>query len=247
MQAEEDDAPVEITAQEEFQLRRVYELLCNYSERQVFVKEIAAREDRIAAVRNQSMNPVINDMGNLAEVARMEDEIRGFERQIDEINHRENQKIGPDDLHSALSRLGKKLSRKEIANMIWEVDESLDGCVDWDEFRLMFVRNISDKSGLEPASFYNLVQFMIFDQNDNGQVSVDETMNMLYERYGRQRMERKLRELFGDNMQETGTQGGEINFHQYLEAVERTQFQTFMASPQGKMLERPKKSKSKRG
>lgn len=234
---------MEITQQEESQLRRVYDLLCNYHERSLIIKEVQARDSRIAAVRNMPMNQATIDMSMIAEVAKLEDENQEFQRRIQEINSREGQKIGPEDLHAALTRLGKKNSKREVANMIWEVDESLDGFVDWEEFRLMFIRNIADVSGLEPAGLYNLVQFMIFDQNDNGQVSVDETMNMLYERYGRQRMEMKLRELFGSNMQETGQQGGEINFHQYLGAVERTQFATFMASPQGKMLKKLKKEK----
>ena len=28
--------------------------------------------------------------------------------------------------------------QKEVQDMIWEVDENLDGLVDWDEFKLMF-------------------------------------------------------------------------------------------------------------
>jgi len=75
---------------------------------------------------------------------------------------------------------------------------------------------------------------MIFDQDENGLVSVDETMNMLYARYGRVRMEAKLKELFGDDMQEQGTQGGEIDFPTYLSAVEKTQLVTFLNSAQGK-------------
>ena len=118
--------------------------------------------------------------------------------------------------------------------MIWEVDEDLDGRVNWQEMRLMFQRNIRDQTGLEPSLLFNVVQFMIFDQDENGLVSVDETMNMLYARYGRVKMESKLKALFGDDMQEQGTQGGEIDFPQYIKAVERTQLATFLESAHGK-------------
>ena len=45
---------------------------------------------------------------------------------------------------------------------------------------------------------------MIFDSNENGKVSVDETMAFLHARYGREGLEFKLKELFGDDMVEYG-------------------------------------------
>jgi hypothetical protein len=46
----------------------------------------------------------------------------------------------------------------------------------------MFIRNVTDKTGLEPSRIFNMTQFMIYDVNNNGMVSVDETMNMLFNR-----------------------------------------------------------------
>lgn len=73
--------------------------------------------------------------------------------------------------------------------MIWEVDENLDGCVDWSEFKLMYERNITDKTGLEPFQLFNVVQFMMYDKDYSGKVSIDETMTMLFQRYGKDKLE----------------------------------------------------------
>ena len=48
-------------------------------------------------------------------------------------------------------------------------------------------------------------------------------------------METKLRELFGENMHETGREGGEITYQEYVMAVERIQQQTFWATAPGKI------------
>lgn len=100
--------------------------------------------------------------------------------------------------------------------MIWEVDENLDGCVDWEEFQLMFIRNIEDTTGKEPFQLFNVVQFMMYDVDFSGEVSVDETMQMLYARYGRDRLEEEMKNLFGDKL-ESGN--GSLTFEDYLKAV----------------------------
>jgi len=77
--------------------------------------------------------------------------------------------------------------------MVWEVDENLDGCIDWQEFVLMFRRNIADKTGLEPSRVFNVVQFCMYDRDFSGRVSLDETMRMLFARYGKERLEAEVK------------------------------------------------------
>lgn len=118
----------------------------------------------------------------------------------------------------ALAELGKKSTKKEIEDTIWEVDENLDGCVDWEEFRLMFTRNVTDTTGLEPFQLFNVVQFMMYDKDNSGNVSVDETMHMLYARYGKDQLESQMKALFGDDLK-TSDGDGELSFGEYLKAV----------------------------
>ena len=35
-------------------------------------------------------------------------------------------------------------AQKELEHIVWMIDENLDGLVDWEEFTLMFERNIAD-------------------------------------------------------------------------------------------------------
>ena len=127
-------------------------------------------------------------------------------------------KIHPEDLNEAMKVLGRKCTKKEVQDMIWEVDENLDGCVDWDEFKLMFHRNITDSTGLEPFQLFNVVQFMMYDKDNSGNVTVDETMHMLYARYGKQHLESQMKALFGEDLK-TADGDGELSFEEYLKAV----------------------------
>jgi len=181
------------------------------------------------------------------EVASLYTERKELESSLKEIRSRPEQHIRPQDTATALRELGRRVTKREVNDMMWEVDEKLDGVVDWEEFLLMFERNIRDTSGLEPASFYHMVQFMIYDRDDNGMVSIDETMNMLYARLGREKMETTITKLFGGDdgapIKEVGQQGGEINFVRYWDVVEKEQTKMFSESELGRNLAEKKRKK----
>ena len=85
-------------------------------------------------------------------------------------------KIGPGDLLKVLIFLGLKPTKAEVALIIWEVDDDLDGFVSKEEFQTMYKRCITDETGLEPRKLFNLVQFLMYDKTFKGRVTIEETL-----------------------------------------------------------------------
>mmetsp|Transcript_47589 Transcript_47589/g.95879 ORF Transcript_47589/g.95879 Transcript_47589/m.95879 type:complete len:228 (-) Transcript_47589:87-770(-) len=195
---------------------------------------------RIKPHEDRALRRVYNRLSGIASRSRIERELEvansvRAEELKDQLSMLQQQKskISTLDLSEMLRALGRPSTKRYIWDMIWEADETISGSIDYDDLKLCFQRNISDRTGLEPSKLYNLVQFMIFDSNENGKVSVDETMAFLHARYGREGLEFKLKELFGDDMVESGTEGGDIDFLSYLEAVNRAQLVMYENSEQG--------------
>lgn len=67
-------------------------------------------------------------------------------------------KISFKDLDAVLKTLGPPFSRKQIEQMIWEVDENLDEMIDFDELQLTYFRNINDTTGNEPCLFFKILE-----------------------------------------------------------------------------------------
>lgn len=227
-----------VSSQEEKEIQRVFDHLCDYQKKYKINQElkdlnewINANELRHQAQLNAGNTFHLKDPVDDATKQRMED----LKAELHELENNPDRKISCDDVYAVMKNLNQKVTKNDVEEMVWEVDEGLDGCLDINEFRLMFNRNIMDKTGLEPSRMFNLTQFLIYDTNYNGHVSVDETMNLLYARYGRSKMEQKLKELFGEDMHETGREGGEINFTKFLKAVEKVQMDTFLKTTKGKI------------
>lgn len=244
-----------ITANELKELKRVFSALCFFAEKAPKKERIKDIQNKLTEIRRPGNGYSTNDHHLLNEtntLEKLEEEQSRLQKELGGIESRPEQYIRPQDTGIAMKSLGNRMSRRDIQDLMWEVDEKVDGVIDWEEFHLMFERNVKDTSGLEPSSFYHMVQFMIYDRDNNGKVSIDETMNMLYGRLGRAKMEVAITKLFGGDdgtpIVEVGYQGGEIDFQRYLSVSEIEQRKLFGSSELGRNLaEKKKKSKGGKG
>ena len=187
-------------------LRRVYDFLADFAPKNKLRRELQPKLERRAKIamflRNPESVKMVDETGAELPMAvvtledrRLEAECRELAARVDSISGKGDdvKRIHPRDLFTALEYLGKPTNKKEVEDMLWEVDEDIDGSVCWDEFQLMYRRNIADKSGLEPCQLFGVVQFLMYDREFTGQVSLDQTMQMLYSRYGKDRLEAEMK------------------------------------------------------
>ena len=84
----------------------------------------------------------------------------------------------------------------------------------------------------------------MYDINEpyKNMVSKDDTMKMLYARFGT-KMNEKLTEIFGADMKDTGKQGGEICFADFNAALQNVALQTFWKTAKGKNVAQNKEGR----
>ena len=128
-------------------------------------------------------------------------------------------KIAPMDIARVLQFLGCKPSKNEVKLIVWEVDDDLDGYISKDEFQTMYKRCIFDKSGLEPRKLFNLVQFLMYDKTFKGRVTVEETLQILYVRHGREKLDDEIKAIFGDDEKNQDGSEKEITYGEYVEKI----------------------------
>ena len=131
-------------------------------------------------------------------------ELESLRRVFEALDRNKVGKIGFKELNDQLVKLDYRATRVEVEDMIWEVDEDCDHHVSWDEFKLMFHRCRNDRTGLEPRKLFNVVEFMMHDKDSSGTIDMDECMEILFRRFGKEQLEERTNEFFkhdtdGDN------------------------------------------------
>jgi hypothetical protein len=146
MSHHEKDKVIPMTSQEEKEVHRVFELLCDYQSKVKIKEEMKDINSYITIQKRQG-----NENSD-ASVSSSNSRLDDLNRQLQDLDNKLDKKISCSDVMEMLKFLNRKATKKEVEEMIWEVDENLDGCLDWAEFRLMFNRNLTDRTGLEPSS-----------------------------------------------------------------------------------------------
>jgi len=132
------------------------------------------------------------------------------------LDTKKDDKICCQEISEALIKLGHKTPRDQIELWIWEVNDDLDGMVSWEEFLTMYQRCISDSTGNEPRNLFNLVQFLMYDREFVGRISVEQTLQILFVRHGRGELDAEIQEIFGDQQKGPDGQELKITFSQFL-------------------------------
>ena len=76
-----------------------------------------------------------------------------------------------------------------------------------------------DETGLEPRKFFNLVQFLMYDENQEGKVIPEQTLQIIYVRKGRDGLNEEIEEIFGKEMKNPDGTEKEITYPEYVAKV----------------------------
>lgn len=112
-----------------------------------------------------------------------------------ETNTEMKKKIGVKSIRKIIRTLCDQYSKEEMDLMIWEVDENLDGYVSEREFEKMYKRCIIDEKEQEPKKLFYLVQFLMYDKEKKGYITLEDTLEILYIRYG-DKFEKAIDDIF---------------------------------------------------
>ena len=170
------------------------------------------------------MPPLASSHKGASNEYRESQELEGLAKVFAKLDRNGDGKIDADELAFCLKYLGHKPGKHEVTDIIWEVDEDGDQCVEWEEFKVMFFRARHDKKGLEPRKLFNLTEFMMVDKDGSGSIDLDECMEILFRRYGKNGLEEKTAEFMSQNTGKESSEGDNtISFSEFLAGIAKTE------------------------
>jgi calmodulin len=137
---------------------------------------------------------------NAAAIEKLRHEKQEAETLIRVFQRLDKKKDGRVDDQEVHEYLRKKLQFHEykiddVKDMLWEVDEDCEGGLTFKAFQAMWTRLRNDKTGWEPRRFFNIIEFMMHDKDGGGSIDVEETMEILFQRFGKDKLDAAVKEF----------------------------------------------------
>ena len=111
------------------------------------------------------------------------------------------------DVYHAQRKVGGHLGREECHDMLWEVDDDLDGGLSLGDFLTSYFRSQKDESGYDPKRLYAVVEFLLIDKDLSGEITVDEAMSSIFEHRGADDLARATQIFFSKDDGEGAGEG----------------------------------------
>ena len=98
-------------------------------------------------------------------------------------NNTPPKKFSQKALRKIIRKLCNEFAKDELDNMIWEVDENLDGYISEEEFENMYKKCITDENEEESKKLFYLTQFLMYDKDQKHEITVEDTLEILCARH----------------------------------------------------------------
>lgn len=236
---------VEFSAQDEKMLRAAYDYMQGFAKRSILEDQVsdASRivqeaeaalplhlvEQATPIIEKRSMSvvktPSLKDYrtdlrseeeAQIEHLSKLRNELHNMEEKLADFL-RDDQKISLHDMDALMRTLGVETKKSFLEHMMYEVDEMVDEVVSWDELLLLYYRNVTDVSGTEPSSFFQILEFVLFDPAHKGRIVEDDVMEVLFARIGAAKLEVELQKIFGNHRRAKGGDGT-LSLDEYLTA-----------------------------
>ena len=95
----------------------------------------------------------------------------------------------------------------------------------------LFWRKRTDKSGWEPRRLFNVLEFMMYDKDSSGSIDMDEAMEILYQRFGKEDLEQRVQEFMSNDVD----QDKSISLTEFLDMMKRSDAVASSEEPSSKL------------
>jgi len=127
-----------------------------------------------------------------------------------------------EELQEYLTYLNFKATKKQVHDMVWEVDDSSEGVIRLDTIRALLTRMQKAKNrgvGTGSNLLRTLIEYMMFDTDGSGGIEIEEVQQMFFIYYGYkgQQLDLKIKDF--QRLRRDATK--QIEFGEFLELMDK--------------------------